>query len=360
MPPQNGGHWGVYFTEKILSVHNEVHTIGTTDNLNNKISLPNSYFILDNARTRYLPFNQFKKVLKVAEQVKPDYIFCHHHYLFPLARKVAKRLKIPLYIRSYNIENERFKSFGKWWWKAMDVYEKYAYTHADAVFFITDDDRRYAKNHYHLPDEKITTLPFGIDFSQAPKTNPDAKAMLATTYGLNPDIPWLYFMGQLDYAPNEAAVRRILYDILPLLKEKIPAFHILICGKNLSETLQQAIQAHAEYQEILYLGFVPDIGAVIDSAVAMLNPVVSGGGVKIKVIESLAWNKTVVSAATGAIGIEQKVCGSKLITVADDDMLAFAAQVEQVLRQPAEQMPQDFYDYYYIKNIAAKLQHFFG
>src|SRR5690606_18872023 len=114
------------------------------------------------------PLSQWRKLLDVALKTEPDYIFCHHHYQFPVAKKLARRLKIPLYIRSYNIETNRFKSIGKWWWPAMARFEKYAYQQADAVFFITDDDRNYARHHFDLPVEKMITLPFGTDVPGIP------------------------------------------------------------------------------------------------------------------------------------------------------------------------------------------------
>ncbi len=117
LPPTNGGHWGVIIVEKILSVYNKVHTVSTVNN-SLKTAFPfETHFIIPDSKKRYLPFSQYKNVLQLARQVKPDYIFSHHHYMYPMASKVAKKLGIPLYIRCHNIEAERFRSTGKWWWK---------------------------------------------------------------------------------------------------------------------------------------------------------------------------------------------------------------------------------------------------
>lgn len=359
MPPQNGGHWGIYYSEKVFSTFNEVHTVGTQDNRNDKISLPYTHFVINTGKSRYFPFSHYGKVYKLASEIKPDYIVCHHHYMFPLAKRLAGKLNIPLYIRSYNIETERFKSIGKWWWPLMQRFERLAYRKANGVFFITDEDRKYAKHHFGLDAGKIATLPFGTDFAAMPQAIPGARAQLAAAYGLNPDVPWLYFMGQLDYEPNSQAVHWMVYELLPLLKARIPAFHLLVCGKHLSDTLKETIQQRATYQEMMYLGFVPDISALIDSCQVMLNPVTSGGGIKTKVIESLAWNKTVISAETGAIGVEQKVCGTKLRTVPDHDVAAFLDQIVMALEAPGATIPDAFYEYYFTGNIAQRLQAFF-
>lgn len=360
LPPTTGGHWGIVNSDKVLSVYNEVHTI-TTDN---NVFLPEAYpfrvhGILGRSKLRYLPCNYYRKTYRLARQLEPRYIICHHPYLFPLAAKLARKLNIPFYIRSYNIEAERFKSIGKWWWPLMQKFERSAFLRSDGVFFITAEDRAWAIEHYGLAAAKAFVMPFGTDFKTPPALPAIEKNELAASMGMDPGIPWLFFMGKLDYPPNEDAVTFIVRELFPLLQQRLKHFHILVWGKDLQEQLQREIAATNGV--IRYLGFVPEMAPLIAACDVMINPVISGGGVKSKVVESLAWNKTVVSAYSGAIGIEKEVCGNKLLTAPDRDWAAFADLIPVALAHSREQLPDAFFDYYYLGRIAQRLQpHFAG
>jgi glycosyltransferase involved in cell wall biosynthesis len=360
LPPTNGGHWGVLIVEKILSVFNNVNTV-TTDNNELKKEYPfKVHAVFSNSKLRYLPFANYDKVYNVAKETKAEYIFCHHHYMFPMAKKVSKKLKVPLYIRCHNIEAERFRSTGKWWWKVMRYFERTAFRNSEGVFFVTDEDRNWAVEHYKLQNDKAIVMPFGIDFQKTPNSSKN-KEELSKQYNLDPNRPWLFFMGQLDYSPNEDAVRFIIRDILSELKKRrTDDFHILICGKNLSAELQNEIKSISNNNDISYLGFVPDIESVIASCDVMMNPVIAGGGVKTKVVESLAWNKTVVSAYSGAIGIEASVCGDKLLVAPDGDWHHFVSLIESALQHPEHNIPDKYFNYYYAENIAARIQPYFN
>jgi len=130
-------------------------------------------------------------------------------------------------------------------------------------------------------------------------------------------------------------------------------FKILICGKNLPDTIQQKIQVS---DKVLYCGFVDDLNQYIDSAKVVLNPVLSGGGIKTKAIDALARNAKLVSTKTGAIGIEREVCGNNLIIVDDDDIAGFASQVILACSQTNESIPDAFYMQYNWENILEKIR----
>jgi len=360
LPPVNGGHWGIINVEKLLSVFNEVHTVTTDNNVFGQERYPfRVHTVLSSSKLRYLPYSQYRKVYRLAKTLQPQYLFCHHHYMFPMVAKLARKLNVPAYIRCHNIEAERFKSTGKWWWKAMQWFERSAFLRSAGVFFVTREDRDWAVAHYGLPESKALVMPFAIDRQSRPPAPAISKKELAAMLNLDAEVPWLFFMGKLDYAPNEEAVTFIVKEILPRLRQKRDRFHILICGKGLPAALQQEIAAAG--RDIHYLGFVPEIEPLIAACDLMINPVISGGGVKTKVVESLAWNKTVVSAHSGAIGIEKAVCGNKLLIAPDKDWQAFTGLICAVLDHPEATIPDTYFDHYYLGNVAKRLQpHFSG
>ena len=83
----------------------------------------------------------------------------------------------------------------------------------------------------------------------------------------------------------------------------------------------------------------------------MLNPVMTGGGIKTKAVEALGYNKTVVSSAIGAAGLVPEVCGDNLHITPDYDWDAFTRKVlANMHKQPA--IPDSFYDMYNWDKIA--------
>ena len=108
----------------------------------------------------------------------------------------------------------------------------------------------------------------------------------------------------------------------------------------------------------MYAGFVDDVIAYFKAADIFLNPVVTGGGVKTKVVEAIGFGTTVISCKTGAAGIETSACGEKMKIVADNDANAFVSAIYQSKDQELS-TPFSYYEYYYWGNIVKKLQHLF-
>ena len=85
-----------------------------------------------------------------------------------------------------------------------------------------------------------------------------------------------------------------------------------------------------------------------------LNPVQTGGGIKTKMVEAIAYGATVVSTESGAIGILREVCGNKLITVADNDWDEFSRAIINNAGKISI-TPQEYYNYYFYGNIVKRL-----
>ncbi len=57
---------------------------------------------------------------------------------------LRRTMNIKLVVHSHNIEYMRSKSIGRSWWKLLKWYEGWVYSIADNVFFISEDDRKFA------------------------------------------------------------------------------------------------------------------------------------------------------------------------------------------------------------------------
>jgi glycosyltransferase involved in cell wall biosynthesis len=165
----------------------------------------------------------------------------------------------------------------------------------------------------------------------------------------------LLFVGALDYLPNEEAVRWLLGTIWPLIRQALgpQETQLTVVGRNPPTWLQQA----AAQSGIALHGNVPDMTPYYLQAHAVLVPLLSGGGTRIKILEAFALGRPVVSTTIGAegLGIEHQ----RELLLADDatsfvtqciGLRRDAALATQLIQSARARVEKDF-------SLAAFLHH---
>lgn len=293
---------------------------------------------------RYIDLRLIFRLRKLIREKQSEWLFFDQPWfgwLMMILRLVSRR---KIFIRSNNIEYLRFKSMGKWFWQMLYIYEKWTYRSADLVIFVSESDRIKAIHEFDLKPEKTLLTPYGIGYSAIPeKSSPSKIAQLRSDLNINHGEKMLLFFSTLSYFPNYEAAGFIADALYPLLKQQAPfGFKIIICGKGLPGFVRKKLD---NKPEIRYCGFVEDIDLYIDAADVMINPLLSGGGVKTKAVDTLARNQRVVSTVNGAEGIDPAVCGQNLIRAADHDWNDFATKLIATIDLP-KAIPQAFYETY--------------
>lgn len=302
--------------------------------------------------SRYYNFGLISKLKKLILEQKADWVLFEQPWFGWIILWLRLTTKNKLAIRSHNIEYLRFKSMGKWFWQMLYIYEKFAYKSAHLVFFLSEADRQKAIYEFDLNPEKTLLTPYGVNDIEIPtKASTQQINELRNSLEIAPNEKMILFFSTLSYAPNYDAVNFILDEIYPRLKQQQTPFKIIICGKGLPTQIAEKITNNSH---IKYLGFVDDINLYIDAADIMLNPILSGGGVKTKAIDTLARNQRVISTQNGAEGIDVNVCGTNLIITTDNNWDAFTAAIIQHINQQ-KQLPNTFYQTYSWTNIVSNL-----
>ena len=302
---------------------------------------------------RYMNVGLIFTIIKLIKQTKADYVFFDQPWLGWLMPFIKMFTRKKIYLRSNNIEYLRFKSMGKSWWTILYMYEKFVYRMSDLVIFVSDVDQTKAIVEFYIQPSKTFLSPYGIELENRPNLYNNAKNALQERHSINPDTSIILFFSTLSYQPNYEAVAFIAEEIYPRLMKKKQKFRILICGKNLPGAIKQKLEGKAEIQ---YLGFVDDINEYIDGSDVMINPILSGGGVKTKAIDTLARSQTVISTQTGAEGIEAIVCGNNLQITSDRDWNAFTEKILLHVNLDKDNIiPDEFYKTYYWPNIIDRL-----
>jgi len=164
--------------------------------------------------------------------------------------------------------------------------ERYFTGKADHVLTVSDDDR--AQFLEFLPEQKVSTVPTGVDLEYF-KPGPSS-----------PSAPALVFTGSMDWIPNEDAIIHFATDILPLIQKKLPNITLSVVGRKPTKKL---IALGAANPAIRVTGAVDDIRPYVHDAAVYVVPLRIGGGTRIKIFEAMAMGKAVVSTTIGAEGL---------------------------------------------------------
>ena len=312
-PAQNGGHRVLYNLCTSLAKVSDVYCITTDDfprqnhfNFSIKRLLPSSFFRYFSPRAAFRLYLFLRKTdISVCFLNQPFIGFvCFLACAF-------NRTKIILY--AHNIEYKRFHSLGKWWFPLVYILERIIFRWSDLVCFISIDELNYAESNSLIKSGCGIFLPHIIESQTNVKRTSDPSELV------------LFFVADFSYTANRTALENILTHILSAL-EKSPSieYKLRICGRSLPPYLV-ALMNNTRNAE--YLGYVDDLAVEYGKVDVLLNPVLGGGGVQTKTLESIAAGVTVISSMSAARGIPPGICGHKLITVRDQDWEGYAAAI---------------------------------
>ncbi len=166
-------------------------------------------------------------------------------------------------------------------------------SHADHALFYSREDIESIKRNLENPahENRIHWLP-GItevdDSWNEDKLDSVKPNSIAFVGGLG---PWF----------NRQAVIHFAERILPLVHRKLPEATFYVIGYNPGNVFSVDDLKYRQGVEIV--GEVDDIGRELEKAAVFVSPVLSGAGVKTKVIEALRFGKPVVSTRKGVGGL---------------------------------------------------------
>lgn len=353
LPPKLGGQKHFAFFFKFFSALVKTTCVTVKDNDTTYVKEYEVLNIIQNGKMRYVNPVYFFTLRKIIKEKQISHLMIEHPYYGWLGILLKLFCKVKLVIRSQNIEAERFKSIGKWWWGILWNYEKLSHSFADYNFFIQLDDEKYGIEKYKLNPDKCHIITYGFELT-APPTHQDrtnARETVAALHNIAANENIILFNGSLNYKPNIDALDKILTHINPLLLATTNfKYKIIICGSNLAASYNQ-LKEFAD-KNIIYAGFVDDITLYYKAAGMLINPVMDGGGIKTKLVEALGYNLNVVTTTSGAIGVPLSITGEKMKIIEDDNWNSFSDAI--LKSKPEADIPEAFFNHFYWGKIAEK------
>lgn len=235
----------------------------------------------------------------------------------------VKKSSISVIITQHNIEYMAFKSMSinarslikkaAYYREYLlcKIYEKRLYKSKfiKGYTFISDNDMKFFKAKY--PEANCVLIPMGWNEND-------------NSVNLNISSKKIIYTGQMNYEPNAQAVIYFAENIFKIIKKKIPDSEFYIVGKNPTE----AVKKLEQIEGITVTGYVESIKKYMQECDLVVIPLLSGGGVKIKLFEALSYKKIIVSTDKG---IEGTVFKNNRDLFVENDSEKFAERCIEIL-----------------------------
>ncbi len=209
-------------------------------------------------------------------------------------------------------------------WSFARELERRAVRHFQIVTTVAEADA--AAIRALAPGVRVEVVPNGVDSS---RFDPDAlRGEMSGSATGERDRALVAFVGAMSFPPNIAAATWFATEVLPRLRALRPQIRFAIVGRDPAP----AIVALAADPAIEVTGTVDDVRPWLARASVVVVPMVSGSGIKNKLLEALAMARPVVATPLACDGLTL-VAGRDLLVAGDPQ--AFGASVVELLDDPA-------------------------
>ena len=326
-PPRDGGSIAMNnLTQGLIKLGNEVQVlaINTPNNYINISTLDNNYREQTNIQAVYKDtsikissalYNLFSnKSYNIERFISKDFenlltqflseneydiVQLESLFVAPYLGLIRKMSDAKIVLRAHNVEFEIWhrrylacktplkKNYLKLLARRLKSYEINLLNQYDAIVSITSRDTKILKDlGCELP---IVDIPVGIDRDKFETSDPNVSPVPIS----------LFHLGSMDWMPNMEAIEWFLRDIWEEVKISVPGIKLHLAGKNMPEQLlqQKDKDIHVEGEITNALDYMGEKGI-------MIVPLLSGSGMRVKIIEGMALGKMIISTSIGAEGIE--------------------------------------------------------
>src|SRR6218665_1328589 len=237
------------------------------------------------------------KIVELLRAETYDVIQLESLYVTMYAAAIRQHSKAKIVLRAHNIEHKLWERnaaaadnlaerlYFRFLAKRLKKYELQSFNAYDAVAAITAEDAQwFSANSYDKPMEVV---PFGIDLAQIDAHVETGEEPLSA-----------FHIGAMDWQPNVEGIWWFLENVWNRVHDAYPQLKFYLAGRKMSNELLQLNKAN-----VFVEGEVEDAHDFIRSKGLMIVPLLSGGGMRVKIIEGMALGKIIVTTTLGAEGI---------------------------------------------------------
>jgi glycosyltransferase involved in cell wall biosynthesis len=288
-------------------------------NIDNKVNILGALAALIKGKnyniSRFNTKHILRGVSKIISQNNYDIIQLEGLYMAPLIPVIKREVNVKVSYRSHNIEFKIWQLIAKnskgvfkrlylkFLSSQLKTYEKSIWEAVDCILPISKKDLLYIKDS--MVNNELKYLAFGLNLEKIEI----AKKPLD-----------LFFIGSLDWLPNTEGLNWFIKEIWPEIKKIHTNIKFHIAGRNMPSEIFALND-----EKIIVHGEVESAHEFMNSHGIMLVPLLSGSGVRIKIIEGLSQGNCILSTSIGAEGLFSS--GDEHILIADNKK-AFLENIE--------------------------------
>ncbi|MCO6460232.1 MAG: glycosyltransferase [Saprospiraceae bacterium] len=310
-----------YYTpgEKLPDELAHYHAVHYVD-VNNEITVKGAFLNLFSGDSYHVSRYHSKKfsdqLIKLLKEEKFDIIHLETLYLTQFIDIIRMYSDALIVLRSHNVEFEIWerltdnqtsffkKIYLEYLTKKLKRFELKMLKEIDLLLAITQRDLKTFRSYGYLKAAKV--IPIGLDTS-------DYLAEDKSVF----DHPSISFIGSLDWIPNMEGLEWFLNDIWPRLLENHPKLTFHVAGRNMpSSYLERKIK------NVYFHGEVDDAKAFINSHPITVVPLLSGSGMRVKILEGMFLGRIVITTALGLEGIDAHHKNQVLIAETTDEFVS--------------------------------------
>jgi glycosyltransferase involved in cell wall biosynthesis len=260
----------------------------------------------------------------VLTKEKFDVIQLESLFMAPYLETVRKFSDAKVVFRAHNVEyliwkrladSENFilkKYYLKLLAKRLRRYEAGILNRFDGIIVLTDEDHDLFKSlGCHVP---VRVSPISIDTADY------------SDAGTETDPASVFHLGSMDWMPNLEGVDWFLSQVWPLTVNHESQFKLFLAGKGMPQKYLSMNEPRIHVQ-----GRVDHARNFMSDKQIMIVPLLSGGGMRVKIIEGMAAGKTIISTSIGAEGI-QYTNGTDILIA--DSPADFASALIRCVKDP--------------------------
>jgi len=257
---------------------------------------------------RFISGSFREKLVEILLNDQFDIVQMETVFMAPYVDLIREHSRAKIVFRAHNIEhliwqrmhkqekNMLKKAYLSSLYKSLKKYEIHVLDQFDGIMPISEEDAGFFRQNSAKP---VQTIPFGIDIQ---KTDSFKEVKLERN---------LFHIGAMNWMPNLEGIKWFLDEVWPRLQRKIPEAKLTLAGREMPDWLLKL-----KGKNLVVYGEVADAKAFIQSGEISIAPLLSGSGIRIKILESMSMAKPVVSTSVGAEGIEYQQ--GKNILIADN------------------------------------------
>lgn len=275
---------------------------------------------------RFNSKDMISKLEHILRHEQYDIIHIESIYMTPYIDVIRKYSNAKIVVRMHNIEhqiwdrlaenesNPIMKMVYRINKKQLEHVEKTILKKVDGYMTISEPDFQYfQQTAANVPG---VVIPFGIDMDNYE---------LEDDY-IASDKPSLCHIGSMNWSPNIEGIKWFLDEVWPLIHEAHPELKFTVAGHGTPDSLMQR-----KDENVTFVGTVPDANEFMLDHDLMIVPLLSGSGVRVKIVEAMALGRVVITTSVGAEGLD--VENGKHLFIADTPE-EFLAVIDKCIHTP--------------------------